>query len=381
MPMSLRCSLNKQLSLGCCVQRFVYFVVGIGLKQSRFEIVNLWACTWRLTRLMCSLTLLGSSAFLPAQEPVVEQPKLPTYEATSRLPAQRLKVVGSETMSGMMNLWVSEFQRYHPAVSFEVDSKGSNNAFPALTAGQADFGLMSREPRRAEIVEFKMRFGYEPLIVPTGIDLLAVYVHRNNPVDSLSLSELDAVFSSTRRKGARRRASYWEDFTSQPGFQRKPIACFGRNAVSGTYGFFQEHVLGNGDFGPWVNQLGSSSMVAESIGNEAGAIGYSGIGFQTENVKAIGIARERNGKPVYPNANNVYNGTYPLSRFLYLIFNRPRSVVRGTSPSGKLSETQRELLRFVFSEQGQAMVAEDGFVPLAPKMIEQVVRRNGIQLQ
>ncbi|MFN3191042.1 MAG: PstS family phosphate ABC transporter substrate-binding protein [Aureliella sp.] len=290
---------------------------------------------------------------------------LPIYQATVRLESKRLKAVGSETMSGVMRQWIEGFQKVHSGIAFEVDSKGSNNAFPALIRGQADWGLMSRSPRRSEVAEFKERFGYEPLVIPTAIDLMAVYVHRSNPINQISLPELDAIFSGTRRLGARRRASFWGDFTTEASYQRQPIECYGRNSVSGTFEFFQENVLARGDFGPWVNQLSSSARVVESVSERPNSIGYSAIVFQSDSVKPLAIAAERGGKAVEPNSENAYNGSYPLARFLYLLLNR--------DPVQGLSETQTEFLRFVFSRQGQEVVKKIGFVPLPAEIAEQML--------
>ena len=222
-------------------------------------------------------------------------PKLPYYVPVSGIAGGTLKTVGSDTMDKMVLLWTEEFKKIYPGIKPEVDGKGSSNAIPALTNGQATFGPMSREPKKSEIADFKARFGYEPVIVPTSIDMLAVFVNKDNPVDGMSFPEIDAIFSSTRKGGAVRRAEKWSDFVKGGPLSSQSITCYGRNAASGTYGYFKEVVLGDGDYGQWVNELPGSSAVVQSVGKNLNGIGYSGIGYSTAEVKALSLAKERGG--------------------------------------------------------------------------------------
>lgn len=262
----------------------------------------------------------------------------------------------------MMSHWAEEFQAIYPAVQIEVDAKGSSNAFPALIAGQATLGMMSRVPKKAEIAEFKKRFGYAPTILPAAIDMVTVWVHKDNPIEGLSLSDLDAIFSNTRKRGSAQRIHYWKDFIENDNFARRPIVCFGRNAASGTYGYFKDVVLSRGDYGPWVNELGGSSLVTQSVGSFPGAIGYSGIGFSNGSTKSLKLSSRQGGKLVFPSPENALNGSYPLSRFLFLVVN--------SDPLQEIDPVVREFLKFVSSRQGQLQVARDGNVPLDSKRIE-----------
>ncbi len=295
---------------------------------------------------------------------------LPVYIPNPALAGGTLKAVGSETMSNMMKFWADGFSVHYPGVVAEIDSKGSSNALPSLIAGQANVGLMSRSPKQSELSAFKNRYGYLPIILPSSIDLLVVYVHRHNPLESLSFPELDAIFSSTRLYGARRRAAKWGDFTEVDSFAGESINCFGRNAASGTYGYFKDRVLRKGDYGPWVNELNGSAMVVQAVGSDRAAIGYSGIGFNNANVKTVALSEQRGGEAIRPDAEAAYSGQYPLTRYLYIVINK--------DPRRPLDLLQSEFVRYVFSRQGQTQVLRDGYIPLKAGLAERVLNLAGI---
>ncbi|MEM7475729.1 MAG: phosphate ABC transporter substrate-binding protein [Planctomycetota bacterium] len=292
----------------------------------------------------------------------VLDPNLETYTTVAGVPATTIKLVGSETMGRLVAFWAEDFQALYPNVTIEEDAKGSSNAFPALIAGQANWGMMSRQPQKSEVADFKDRYGYSPKIIPTSIDMLAVWVHKDNPVEGLSFPELDAIFSSTRKLGAASRAEKWGDFESPASFSTTPVTCFGRNAASGTYGFFKDRVLARGDYGAWVNELGGSSLVSQSVATNFGAIGYSGIGFRNAATKPLKISRRKGDKLVAPTAENALNGSYPLARYLYLIIN--------VGPRQEMSPVGIEFLRYISSKRGQALAARGGYVPLNAEMVE-----------
>ena len=296
--------------------------------------------------------------------------KLLRYDHVERLERESIRLVGSNTMGGIASKWSKEFQTFYPNVRIEIDEKGSSNAIPALVQGQASFGMMSREPKAGEVTAFKDRFGYDPKLVVTGLDMLAVFVHRDNPVKGLTFAELDAIFSSTRRRGAKAKISRWSQLPLDAEAKKdQPIHCFGRNPASGTYGYFKKYALSNGDYGPWVAEMVGSSNLTSAVGRNPNAIGYSGIGFLNPNVRplAIGWTREHLVEPV---AQKAYDGEYPLSRFLYLVVN--------ADPRNELTQAQAEFLRYVHSRQGQQVVMQQGMVPLRQAMLDRV-RTSGIE--
>ncbi len=295
--------------------------------------------------------------------------ELPNYKKVPGINGS-LKTVGSDTMNKMLEFWTDEFKKIYPGVRPEVDGRGSSNAIPALVSGQAVFGPMSRDLKKSEIAEFKAKFGYEPTIVGTSIDMLAVYVNKDNPVEGMSFPEIDAIFSSTRNGGAKKRLDNWSAFVKSGPLGSKPITCYGRNAASGTYGYFKEVVLKDGDYGNWVGESAGSSAVVQSVGTNIGAIGYSGIGYRTENVKAISISLEPDGEFVEPSPENAFNGEYPLSRLLYLSVNY--------DPRKTLDPLRAEFLRYAFSKQGQEQVIKAGYLPLPAAIAAEELARVGL---
>jgi phosphate transport system substrate-binding protein len=287
-------------------------------------------------------------------------PDLPEYVPVAGIAGGSLKSVGSDTMNNLMGLWTESFKKMYPGIKVEVDGKGSSNALPALTAGQATFGPMSRDAKQEEIAEFKHKFGYEPVLLETSLDMLAVYVHKDNPLEGLSFAEIDAIFSSTRSRGTRQRADKWGAFVKSGPTATAPITCYGRNAASGTYGYFKEVVLSKGDFGNWVNELPGSAGVVQSVGSNPGGIGYSGIGYRTAAVKALKLAEKQGAPMIAAEPEHAYSGEYPLARFLYLAVNK--------DPRKPLDPMRAEFLKYVLSKQGQQQVIKDGYLPLTAEM-------------
>jgi phosphate transport system substrate-binding protein len=306
--------------------------------------------------LLCVLLL--SSGQLSAQ--VQLDPGLPDYVPVAGIAGGSLKSVGSDTMNNLMGLWTESFKKMYPGIKVEVDGKGSSNALPALTAGQATFGPMSRDAKQEEIAEFKAKFGYEPILLETSLDMLAVYVHKDNPLEGLSFPEIDAIFSSTRSGGVVQRADKWGIFIKSGPAATVPITCYGRNAASGTYGYFKEVVLSKGDFGNWVNELPGSAGVVQSVGSNLGGIGYSGIGYRTAAVKALKLAEKKGAPMIAAEPEHAYSGDYPLARFLYLAVNK--------DPRKPLDPMRTEFLKYVLSKQGQQQVIKDGYLPLTAEM-------------
>jgi phosphate transport system substrate-binding protein len=282
-------------------------------------------------------------------------PNLPDYKAASGV-SGKINTVGSDTMNNLVQLWTEEFRKFYPGVTAAIDAKGSSNAIPALVNGSANFGPMSRGAKKSEIGEFNKKFGYDPVLLPTCIDMLAVYVHRNNPIEGLTFPQIDAIFSSTRKGGALAQARTWDQVGLQGELSGKKIQCYGRNAASGTYGYFKEQVLKDGDFGNWVTENAGSSAVVQAVGANIAGIGYSGIGVVTSNVKPLKIAVDKGDPLIAPTPENAYTGEYPLARMLYLSVNY--------DPRRPLEPLRAEFIRYVFSKQGQMQVAKDGYLPL-----------------
>jgi phosphate transport system substrate-binding protein len=290
------------------------------------------------------------------------QGDMPTYAQSTGV-SGTIKSIGSDTMNNLMTLWAEGFRAFHPSVRVEVEGKGSSTAPPALIAGTAQFGPMSRAMKPAEVDEFVKKYGYEPTEIKTSIDMLAVYVHKDNPIKGLTLQQVDAIFSKTRNGGYPNDIKTWGDVGLTGEWADKPISLYGRNSASGTYGYFKEHTLGNGDFKDSVKEQPGSSAVVQGVASDKYGIGYSGIGYKTADVLAVPLSRTPDGKAVNAEPAKAYSGEYPLARFLYLYVN--------AKPGDELDPLRREFLGYILSKQGQADVTKDGYLPLPPTILSE----------
>jgi phosphate transport system substrate-binding protein len=224
-------------------------------------------------------------------------PKLPDYKPVSGV-SGNLKSIGSDTLNNLMTLWAEGFRSAYPNVQIEIEGKGSSTAPPAMVAGTAHFGPMSRPMKGAEIDQFEKKYGYKPYAIRTAVDALAVYVHKDNPIKCMTLQQVDAVFSKTRRGGYKEDITNWTQLGVAGEWAGKPISLYGRNSASGTYGYYKEVALFNGDYKDAVKEQPGSSTVVQGVASDKFAIGYSGIGYKTADVRSVPIAA-REGQPCY----------------------------------------------------------------------------------
>jgi len=295
---------------------------------------------------------------------------LPAYKSVRGVAGQ-MSSVGSDTMNNLMTLWGEGFKKQYPRVVLAVEGKGSATAPQALIEGTAAFGPMSREMKSSEIDAFEKKFGYKPTQLPVAIDMLAVYVHRDNPIKGLTLQQVDAIFSKTRKGGAANDARTWGDLGLEGEWKDKPISAYGRNSASGTYGYFKEHALFGGDFKDSVKEQPGSSSVVQSVGRDKYAIGYSGIGYLTSEVRAVPLSKQGDDKFVPADPEHAYTGDYPLSRRLLLSLNYKSGAA--------LDPLRREFVRYVFSKQGQQDVVKDGYYPVTARMAGKALESIGIE--
>ncbi len=296
-------------------------------------------------------------------------PKLPDYKKVQGV-SGTIKSIGSDTLNNLMTLWAEGFKSLYPGVKIEIEGKGSSTAPPALIAGTAHFGPMSREMKAKEIEEFEKKFGYKPLRVRVAVDALAVFVNKDNPINCLSFQQLDAIFSKTRLGKAPKEISLWGDLGLKGEWAQKPISLYGRNSASGTYAYFKEVALFGGDYKDTVKEQPGSSAVIQAVASDRYAIGYSGIGYKTADVKAVPLAAKEGGKCVEANAENAYSGDYPLARFLYIYLNH--------KPGTKLDPLRAEFLKYVLSKEGQRVVIKDGFYPISWALAAEDLRALGV---
>ena len=313
---------------------------------------------------------LIAATFLSAQAQVQVDAGLPDYKAVQGV-SGTIKGIGSDTMNNMMTLWAEGFKKMYPNVQVEIEGKGSSTAPPALIEGTATFGPMSRQMKQMEIDGFVAKYGYKPTELPTSIDMLAVYVHKDNPIKALSLTQVDAIFSKNRKLGNSEDITGWGQLGLKGEWANLPISLYGRNAASGTYGYFKENALGKGDYKDSVKEQPGSSAVVQGVATDKGGIGYSGIGYKTADVRAIPLSRDAFSYPVEPTPENAYTGEYPLSRYLYLYVNY--------KPGSELDPLRREFIKYVFSKQGQTDVVKDGYFPVPANIARKTLESIGIK--
>jgi phosphate transport system substrate-binding protein len=300
-----------------------------------------------------ALAALTSSPLL-AQSAVALDPKLPDYAVTSGV-SGNLNSVGSDTLNNLMTFWAEGFKARYPNVKVQIEGKGSSTAPPALASGLGQVGPMSRTMKASEIASFEGRFGHKPTAIPVAVDALAVFVHKDNPIKGLSLTQVDAIFSSGRKRGGQD-ASNWGAVGLDGAWGSRSISVFGRNSASGTYGFFKEIALKNGDYKSSVKEQPGSSSVVQGIASDLSAIGYSGIGYATSGVRALPLSEKDGQEFVAANQANCESGTYPLARFLYVYVNK--------APNKDMDRLTQEFMTFVVSKQGQEITIKDGYFPI-----------------
>jgi len=287
---------------------------------------------------------------------------LPAYQKTSGV-SGNINSVGSDTMNNMMTLWAEAFLKMYPNVKVQVEGKGSSTAPPALIAGTSQFGPMSRTMRATEIDQFEAKYGYKPTQLRTSYDALAVYVNKDNPLEKLTLAQVDAAFSKTRRRGYKQNVTTWGQLGLTGDWANRPISLYGRNSASGTYGFFKEHTLGNGDYKDSVKEQPGSASVVQGVTEDRFGMGYSGIGYKTSGVKVVSLAAKDGETFSSGSYEDVKSGKYPLNRFLYIYINR--------APGKPLDPLVKEFCKLMFSKEGQEVVVKDGYLPLPADIARQ----------
>jgi phosphate transport system substrate-binding protein len=293
---------------------------------------------------------------------------LPEYKKVSGI-SGNISSVGSDTLANMMTFWAEEFKRTYPNVNVQIQAAGSSTAPPALTEATSNLGPMSRTMKSREKEAFEKRYGYKPTAVRVAIDALAVFVHKDNPLQGLSIAQVDAIFSNNRKCGADENVDRWGDLGLTGAWQGKDVQLYGRNSVSGTYGYFKKKALCKGDFKNSVNEQPGSASVVQSVSASLNGIGYSGIGYKTSGVRALPLAK-KGDKFVEANMANAVSKQYPLSRFLYVYVNK--------APNKPMAPMEAEFLKMVLSKVGQKVVEKDGYIPLPKSVIDKELKKLGL---
>lgn len=315
--------------------------------------------------LVTAMALMTSGALL-AENRI--DPALPDYSKASGVSGNIISV-GSDTLANLMTLWAEEFKRLYPNVNVQIQAAGSSTAPPALTEGTSNFGPMSRPMKDGEVAAFEEKYGYKPTPIAVAIDALAVFVNKDNPIEGLNLEQVDAIFSATRKCGYSADITTWGQLGLGGDWASRPIQLYGRNSVSGTYGFFKDEALCKGDYKNTVNEQPGSASVVQGVTKSINGIGYSGIGYKTSGVRAVPLSHKGN-QYVAASPENASTGKYPLSRFLYIYINK--------APNKDTGPLEKEFIKMVLSKTGQQVVVKDGYIPLpAALAVEELAKVGG----
>lgn len=307
----------------------------------------------------------GLTASALAAGPVMIDNQLPYYE-TASVDSGAINCVGSNTMGSIVNQWFERYERFYPSVNVGIESDGSGTAPPAMIEGFAQFGPMTRLWSEGEIEQFDDRFGHAPTQLRVGTDAMGIFVNEDNPIEGLTLDQLEQVFSV---RGA---DMTWGDLGLTGDWTNQPVTLYGRNASAGAFGFFKQAGLSGLDFKESLTELPSSDAVVQNVALDKYSIGYSGVGYVEHGVKMIPLAFGDDSGMISPSFETADSGEYPLTRNLYL-------TVRFREGS-KLNRRNTEFLKLVYSKQGQEIVIKDGFYPVSAKTAFEELKSVGIEL-
>ncbi len=282
-------------------------------------------------------------------------PALTPYKPVSGV-SGNVSSIGSDTLNNLMTLWAESFNKFYPNAKIQIEGKGSSTAPPALISGTAQLGPMSRSMKGTEIDQFEKKYGYKPAPIRTSVDALAVFVNKDNPIKCLTLPQVDAIFSKSRRSGYKEDIKTWGQLGLTGEWASRPVSLYGRNSASGTYGFFKEHSLKNGDYKDEVKEQPGSASVVQGVTVDRYAAGYSGIGYATAGVRAVPLAEKEGARCYEADPDNAYAGAYPLARFLYVYVNK--------APGKPLDPVTLEFVKLMLSKDGQEVVIKDGYFPI-----------------
>ncbi len=282
-----------------------------------------------------------------------------------------LHITGSDSMESLFKKWTQAYTALHPKVSFDIQVKGSSTSLTGLVDGSVECGFMGRRIRPKEIAAFEAKFGRPPFEVAVGTGALnikerrsipGVFVHPDNPLKQLTLTQVDAVFSEKRLRGAQESITTWGQLGLTGVWADRPVHVVAITAKSGPAQFFRERALKNGNFRADAKQLSADDdAVTRAVAADRYAIGVTTSNFASPAVRALALAESADAPYYALNAEDVGSLRYPLARQIYLYIN----FERGAKPTQPL----KSFIDFILSERGQKIVAEDGYLPLTTEMI------------
>jgi phosphate transport system substrate-binding protein len=294
---------------------------------------------------------------------------LPPYRPVPAL-SGHLKSVGSDTLGHETEAWARAFEKLYPDVKVAIEAKGSATAPAALIDGQAQFGPMSRPMTADETAAFEAKYGYKVSSFRVAVDALAVHVNKDNPIPCLTLPQLSGIFSSNRKAPGSADIRTWSDLGLTGDWTRQPITLYTRNTLSGTYEYFREAALYGGDYKPGIKEQAGSEAVVQAVAADKFGIGYSGIGYKTEGVRAVPLAAYYGGTCYEPSVATTLSAKYPIARYLYIYINK--------KPNQPLDPLRTEFIKYILSKDGQDQTERGGFFPITNEIRASDLNKLGI---
>ncbi|MBL8848921.1 MAG: substrate-binding domain-containing protein [Planctomycetaceae bacterium] len=308
------------------------------------------------------LLLVTAVACVLTARPVSAQsaldPSLPPYRAEEQL-SGKLTLSGSYTISQVASVWAESFRQFHPDVQIDVQVKGAVESVNAVTSGDAQIGLLSRSILQSEAAAFQQKHGHPPVLLTPMFESIAIFVNKDNPVKGLTIKDLDAIFSFTLKRGAAKPAATWADVGATGPLASQAIAVCGRRQATGVQVFFQEVVLGGGEFRPDMKEILDNVEMLKAIAENPNAIGFAGATYRDPGTRMVPLAVQAGQPFVALDSVEATRGQYPLIRPLQLVINQ--------TPGEPLPELQAEFIKYVFSRFGQEDVVRSGMHPIGAR--------------
>ncbi|MDB5671795.1 MAG: hypothetical protein JWO25_2754 [Alphaproteobacteria bacterium] len=318
--------------------------------------------------------------YAPREHHIPADPKLPVWTPgpVDVQPEEELNIVGADVMDEMTLGWAKMMRKAYPRLSVTMEARASGSGGPALTAGTAHLAPVGRELLPAEEKGFVDKYGYHPVAfkVATGsagslgkTAASIIMVDKDNPINCLTLQQLDSIYSATRNRGGPD-ISNWGQLGLSGAWANRPIHLYGLKSPNGIEWYFKIQVMKMGEYRDGIQFVKGRgfthafNVAAEDMAEHPGGMTYALLANLRPNTKVVPLAAEPGGPCVSPNPQTVYDHSYPLSRFVYIYVNK--------KPGVPLEPKVREFLKAVLSREGQEQVAADGvYLPLQPKVVSE----------
>jgi phosphate transport system substrate-binding protein len=307
-------------------------------------------------------------------------PSIPAWTPgkVDSVPEEEFNLVGADIMDEITLGWVKQFRKAYPRLSVTMEARSSGSGVPALTAGIADAAPVGRESLPAEHDAFVKKFGYEPFAIKVATGSVGslgktattiVLVAKDNPIKGLTFPQLDAMYSTTRRRG-HADIKTWGDVGLTGEWADRPIHLYGLKPPNGIEQFFKWKVLDGGEWKSGIQNVKGKgfthafTVASLDMGQQLGGLTYALMANVTPEVRVVPLAAKEGDPFIEPTLENIYSHRYPLSRYVYIYLNR--------KPGTALPAKTKEFLKLVLSQQGQKVVADEGvFIPLMPEVVQE----------